>query len=215
MGSRAASGIVRVDQVDAVPWRNGGGVTRELLAWPAGRDWLLRVSVAEVGASGPFSIFPGVDRWFAVLAGDGVRLETAGQSALELTTADSALHAFPGDVPTHCTLRGGATRDLNLMTRRGQARLRAWPLRDSAQVSTRAVGVGIFVAHPVVVTAEDDAPSEGGAPTESGAATELAAQSLAWWLNPRRERLLLRVEPANARGWWFEFEPVAAVAAAT
>ena len=50
--------LVRVDAVAAVPWRNGGGVTRELLAWPDPRDWLLRVSVAEISASGPFSQLP-------------------------------------------------------------------------------------------------------------------------------------------------------------
>ena len=61
-----------------MPWRNGGGVTRELLAWPDPHDWLLRVSVADIHASGPFSKFPGVDRWFAVLAGGAVSIETAG-----------------------------------------------------------------------------------------------------------------------------------------
>ena len=39
------------------PWRNGGGVTRELLAWPAGGGWQVRVSVAEIEADGPFSPF--------------------------------------------------------------------------------------------------------------------------------------------------------------
>ena len=29
-------------------WRNGGGVTRELLAWPAADAWRVRVSVADV-----------------------------------------------------------------------------------------------------------------------------------------------------------------------
>ena len=58
------------------PWRNGGGVTRELLCLPAGsgNDWTLRISVADIDADGPFSPFPGVTRWFAVLDGAGVRL---------------------------------------------------------------------------------------------------------------------------------------------
>ena len=194
MRSRPASGIVRVDQVDAVPWRNGGGVTRELLAWPDPHDWLLRVSVAEIAASGPFSVFPGVDRWFAVLAGDGVRLETAGHAALELTAAVDALHAFPGDVETNCTLLGSATRDLNLMARRGRARLRTHPLSSSSRLETRAAGAGLFVTAPVVVA-------------NAGAmATELPAMALAWWGNPQREARALQAEAAGARGWWFEVD---------
>jgi uncharacterized protein len=186
--------VVRVDEVAAVPWRNGGGVTRELLAWPDPRDWLLRVSVAEISASGAFSIFPGVDRWFAVLAGGGVRLETAGRPARELTDADPGLHCFQGDVATHCTAAGSTTRDFNLMAVRARLKLRARPLRESPTLTTRAAGVGLFVTRPVEV-------SEAGA-----AITSLAAQSLAWWLNPQRERRELRVTPGDVRGWWFEVE---------
>jgi len=39
------------------PWKNGGGTTRELLAWPDPQDWTLRLSVAQVEADGPFSRF--------------------------------------------------------------------------------------------------------------------------------------------------------------
>jgi environmental stress-induced protein Ves len=58
----------------AQTWRNGGGSTRELLAWPEAGAWQLRISVAEITRDGPFSAFAGVQRWFAVLRGDGVRL---------------------------------------------------------------------------------------------------------------------------------------------
>lgn len=67
--------IVHLDDVAPRPWRNGGGVTRELVAWPHAQHWIWRMSVAEVAHSGPFSRFEGVQRWFAVLAGAGVRLQ--------------------------------------------------------------------------------------------------------------------------------------------
>ncbi|MBQ4703087.1 HutD family protein, partial [Escherichia coli] len=35
------------------PWRNGGGVTRQLLAWPDDENWLLRISMANVSQDGP------------------------------------------------------------------------------------------------------------------------------------------------------------------
>ena len=66
--------VVRVDSAAPQAWRNGGGVTRELLVWPNAEDWLVRLSVAEIERDGPFSAFAGVDRWFAVLSGAGVLL---------------------------------------------------------------------------------------------------------------------------------------------
>ena len=186
--------IIRVDEVPAVPWRNGGGVTRELLAWPDPRNWLLRVSVADIGASGPFSAFPGVDRWFAVLSGDGVRLETMGAPAVELTTAQHALHAFRGDPTTHCTALGATTRDFNLMAQRAGVQLRQQPLSTGAQLATNADGAGLFVTRATEVG------------DEGNESTLLPAMALAWWPNPRREPRRLRATSEGIRGWWFEVE---------
>ena len=111
--------VVELARVEPQPWRNGGGVTYELLAWPRADDWALRVSVAEIARDGPFSAFEGVDRVFAVLTGDGVRLDwPAGSVTLGV---DSPPLAFDGGMPPRSTLVGGATRDLNLMLRRAQA----------------------------------------------------------------------------------------------
>lgn len=107
--------IVRLEAVAATPWRNGGGVTRELLVWPGVADWTIRMSVAEVSQDGPFSEFDGVTRWFAVLAGAGVRLRL--DDATHELTPDSAPFEFDGGIPTGCALVGGATRDFNLMLR--------------------------------------------------------------------------------------------------
>lgn len=107
--------VVSLDQVRSQAWKNGGGTTRELLAWPSATDWRVRLSVAEVEADGPFSRFDGVQRCFAVLSGAGVRLVVDGQ-AHELTPAGDPL-AFDGGADTQCTLLGGATQDFNLMTR--------------------------------------------------------------------------------------------------
>ena len=111
-----------------VPWRNGGGCTRELLAWPNAEAWLLRVSVAEIEADGPFSSFDGIDRCFAVLSGAGVVLALP-RGEVRLHAGDPAL-AFPGEAAPLCRLIDGPTRDLNLMTRRsaGRARMQREPL---------------------------------------------------------------------------------------
>jgi len=107
--------MIRVDEVAAQRWRNGGGLTRELLTWPRAEAWRLRVSVADVEADGPFSSFPSVERWFTVLDGNGVELTVAG--AAHRLTADSAPLHFSGDESTTCRLLDGPTRDLNLMLR--------------------------------------------------------------------------------------------------
>ena len=101
--------------VTPMPWKNGGGTTRELLAWPTAADWRVRLSVAEVAQDGPFSSFPGVQRWFAVLDGAGVRLTLDGDRHA-LTTA-SAPFAFDGGAALDCSLLDGVTQDFNLMAR--------------------------------------------------------------------------------------------------
>ena len=112
---------VSLDAAAAAPWRNGGGTTRELLAWPHQAQWLARVSVADIDAGGPFSSYPGVERWFAVLAGAGVRLRIGTRQ--ETTHADASPLCFDGAEPVVCELVDGPTRDFNLMLRGSHGRL--------------------------------------------------------------------------------------------
>lgn len=100
-----------------VPWRNGGGVTRELLRHPADGDlfdW--RVSVAQVDVDGPFSSFPGYDRVLVLLTGAGIDLHTPDRTVP--LRPPFGTHRFPGEQPIDATLPDGATTDFNLMWRR-------------------------------------------------------------------------------------------------
>jgi hypothetical protein len=113
--------ILRRDSRAALPWKNGGGVTHEVAAFPAGSDltsfdW--RVSIAEVRVAGPFSLFPGVDRRMAVLEGR-LALSVDAQPAASLAP-DSLPAFFPGDVPAFGEPLDGPVLDLNVMTRRGR-----------------------------------------------------------------------------------------------
>lgn len=117
MNPLAALEQVRAADVAPQRWRNGGGSTRELLAWPRDADWQVRISVAEIDADGPFSVFEGVERWFAVLGGAGVVLGVSGAER-RLTPASAPLR-FDGAQAPQCRLIDGATRDLNLMLRGG------------------------------------------------------------------------------------------------
>ena len=122
--------VLRAAERTPVPWKNGGGLTREVAVHPpasdlGGFDW--RVSIAEVHTPGPFSLFEGVDRHMAVLAGR-LSLAIDGRPAVTLTPETEAL-AFPGDLPAVAAPLGAPVTDLNVMTRRSRcaARLtRSW-----------------------------------------------------------------------------------------
>jgi environmental stress-induced protein Ves len=147
--------LVDLGKVAPQPWRNGGGVTRELLVWPSGQVWKARVSVADVAAAGPFSAFPGIERWFAVLDGDGLGLR-AGAGLQHLTTDSPALR-FSGDMQVDCSLLGGPTRDLNLMTEPGKGRLVRVPGEFTFQASGESIIAVYAHAQPArIVTLEQE-----------------------------------------------------------
>jgi uncharacterized protein len=116
---------VTLGEVTPQPWRNGGGLTRELLAWPDASHWRLRVSVARIAADGPFSAFEGTSRHFAVLAGAGVCLHWPGREQW-LRPGDGPF-GFDGAHPPGCRLIDGPTDDLNLMLRAEGGMARAQP----------------------------------------------------------------------------------------
>ena len=125
--------INRYAELNAHPWRNGGGVTREVARHPrtpsvetalqtaprdTGQDnaWDWRVSIAEVSKAGPFSAYAGMDRVLTVIDGD-----------LLLLSVDGAEHPlekyrpfrFSGDADSAGALPTGDIRDLNVITRNG------------------------------------------------------------------------------------------------
>lgn len=101
-----------------MPWKNGGGVTHELLRVGDGASGFgLRLSIAEVRADGPFSRFDGVDRVIALLTGRGMRLHRVDGTSTTLDRA-GAPFAFSGDDDWRCELVDGATTDFNVMTDR-------------------------------------------------------------------------------------------------
>lgn len=109
--------IIRYSALKATPWHNGGGLSRQIAAGPAGSEpWQWRVSLAEVSKAGPFSELPGVDRIITVVEGELIALTIDGvEQALEKYRP----FRFSGDSQTCAALPTGALKDLNLMTRRG------------------------------------------------------------------------------------------------
>lgn len=172
------------------PWRNGGGTTRELLAWPQAPLWALRVSVAAIDQDGPFSPYPGVQRWFAVLAGTGVRLAQPS-GAIVVTPADEPI-AFDGEDAPSCRLLEGPTQDLNVMVRRGAGgaslRVAAPGSRIDGDLRFRA----LYAARPAQLDVDDR--------TEPVAAGTLVwsddRDAGAWTLREGRHAFWLQLEDA-------------------
>jgi len=106
-----------------MPWKNGGGTTTEIHIHPAGAGWddfLWRVGIADIGQSGPFSSFPGIDRSIMLLEcpeGSGMRLSIDGRD-IELPLYRFV--DFAGEATTSGTLTGAPVRDFNVMSRRGR-----------------------------------------------------------------------------------------------
>ncbi|EIM30472.1 HutD/Ves family protein [Microvirga lotononidis] len=117
--------VIRNHDLIRVPWKNGGGTTAEVAAFPEGATFETfgwRVSMADVASDGPFSLFPGIDRTLIVVEGDGIELDVEG-IAYTLDSASPKL-SFSGDDITTGHLLSGPIRDLNVMTRCGRFRHR-------------------------------------------------------------------------------------------
>lgn len=111
--------LIPAAAIAPTPWKNGGGSTRPLLALPRAEDWHLRISMVDVEQDGPFSPYPGVERWLALVEGQGMRLEFDSR-AVTLTPVDPPL-CFDGASAPDGRLLQGPVRDLNLMNRGGRA----------------------------------------------------------------------------------------------
>lgn len=172
--------VLTWDELEATPWKNGGGSTRGLAAAPAGAgmadfDW--RVSIADVAADGPFSAFPGVARVIMLIDGPEMVLTVDGRTH-RLGPQDAL--AFPGAAETSCRVPSGPTRDLNLMTRIGRAEgtLRALAVAGRHEATVEADETLLLVALTPGLSLEElpdptDAAS-GPAPATAPSATAAA-----------------------------------------
>ena len=164
--------IIRFAELRSEPWRNGGGVTRELASHPKAASaqdgaWDWRVSIADVTKAGDFSSFPGMERVLTVVDGE-----------LLLLTVDGAEHPlekyrpfrFSGDAAAHGALPTGDIRDLNVITRAGSfkgftsiielSKKRAHPV-FAGQLAVLLQGQATVAAG----AAEADGDGDEGAPT--------------------------------------------------
>ena len=140
------TGVQRFHLTDLVPqtWKNGGGLTREIVSWPPGStvsdfDW--RVSIAHIASSGPFSAFPGVDRVITLLEGAGVALQALDGTVRHRLDQPLVPFAFAGDVPMQAELLGPDCDDFNVMTRRSACSASVQVLKRSTHLPSALHGL--------------------------------------------------------------------------
>lgn len=118
--------ILAPSEFRAQPWKNGGGITHEIVRWPdpgsgggdgGGDGYDVRISLADDRQAAPFSRFPGYRRWSFLAAAAPIHLDVAGE--LVRLTALGDLVEVDGDVAISCTLPDGPTRLFNILVRHG------------------------------------------------------------------------------------------------
>jgi environmental stress-induced protein Ves len=109
--------IVAPAEFRSQPWKNGGGVTHEIVRWPDSEGYDVRVSLADDRAAGPFSRFPGYRRWSFLAGAAPIVLEVAGVTHELVALGDHV--EVGGDVAIRCALPAGPTRLLNVLVRDG------------------------------------------------------------------------------------------------
>jgi environmental stress-induced protein Ves len=160
--------VLHLEPADArvTPWRNGGGVTRELCIWPEEAsfealdfDW--RVARAQVATDGPFSVFEGFERHLVLISGAGLELEL-GEPAVRTRLRPLEPFRFDGGAAARARLVAGPVEDLNLLVRRGAAQVELEALRLGTRRARIALARGQAFAHLVAghararVTHEDE-----------------------------------------------------------
>ncbi len=132
-----------------IPWKNGGGITRDIVLLPAGSghdDFDIRVSLAPIVTDGPFSSFPGIDRQITLLQGAGLELVFDDH-----VTALERLRPlyFDSVLAPSSRLAAGPVEVLNVMTRRGRWRAQVLALAGGSAPPLVAPPGGHIVLYAV------------------------------------------------------------------
>jgi len=141
--------VLKPSDYKAVPWKNGGGVTNDVLLLPKGAtqdNFDIRLSLAPIVTEGAFSAFPGIDRHITLLSHEGLSLAFGNDvrplKRLEPMYFDSALQPVS-------KLANGAVRVFNIMTRRGRWNAQVMPATGANEPLLAAPDGGLVVLHAV------------------------------------------------------------------
>lgn len=174
------------------PWKNGQGVTRDVILWPASDDFDIRISLADIPPASTFSAFPGITRHITRLSGDAMAL-TFPDGRVERLALLTPLTFDSGKAPA-CEASGADTRVLNVMTREAVWRSSVKLLTEGRhRVAPPPEGVLLLFAAGGPWTAETGASTLHCRPGETLLAVGPAGIDLTGV--PGAKALLARLEP--------------------
>jgi environmental stress-induced protein Ves len=184
--------LIRIDDTQPQPWRNGGGIRRDMLEGPESGEWLWRISVADISADGPFSSFPDTERWFAIVTGTGVDLRF--DTRVQRVTRNGPPLSFDGGNAPRCQLIDGPASALNLMVRDG-AHGSMGVATDAAPWHPNSAECGLFTA-------------VGGRCKADDHETEMPGHALLWFDRAPRTLAFVGGQRRGATlGWWICVSP--------
>ena len=103
--------ILRLNELIDVPWKNGGGTTRDVAKGMRHEQVAWMISRADVAQNGPFSDFTGMKRVLTVVSGGTMTLHTSTTS-LEANLWEPV--SFDGALKIQSHLQDGPLTALNL-----------------------------------------------------------------------------------------------------
>jgi len=111
---------IRLQDIQEALWKNGGGITQELFRIPhptSPDDFIFRLSIAHIKASGDFSLFPGIDRILMLLKGSGLLLKRSNHQETIINQPLCPIY-FKGEEAIKSDILCGPIKDFNIMTHR-------------------------------------------------------------------------------------------------
>jgi len=154
--------VIDVNSAPIFQWANGKGARREIAmeSLPGGEagsfGW--RVGIAFYKTDAPFSSFIGVDRWIAVIKGQGITMRSdEGKIDLKLGQPLQP-YSFPGEANIDSHSLGGQSELFNVLTTRTRFKSTVSSLSTSTVVpATPAVRMVFCVTAPQTIKIADQA----------------------------------------------------------
>ncbi|WP_338661422.1 HutD family protein [Pararoseomonas sp. SCSIO 73927] len=144
--------VIRHAALEPRFWPNGKGLTRTVATGGEGAEvsgWQL--GIADLGEAADFSHFPGCNRIFTLLGGEGATLTV---DDARLPCLPFVPVAFPGDRPTHYRPEGGAARAFNVVAGRNfEAAVSVLGLLPGHPA--RVAGMAVFCARGALTVGPD------------------------------------------------------------
>ena len=144
--------LLKSEDYTRSPWKNGGGIFTDIAGAhrtdASAKDWdslLWRFASTPIVAPGPFSFMPGIDRLQMVVSGRGLVLKSPTQEFDEREPFTTV--RFTGEMEIVTELEAGPVEVVNLMARRGAAKIELVALSEPGERRLFAGTHLVYAAH--------------------------------------------------------------------